>query len=160
MVFPSPPDLAHLQGEAGTGRARRREGQRKEKIERKKGKSRRGSATGRFTRDRRDLRRWTHRCVLTTLRYCGRFPLVRRAEEVGGGGRVPLVRRDSFLLPSNDPGPPPPRPLLPSSHSVGPRSPRALVHSHQFIGFLAARTVITPGRYRAKCVPIELKIGF
>jgi len=117
MVSSSPPDLAHLQGEAGTGRARRRKGQRQEKIEKKKGKSRRGSATGRFTRDRRDLRRWTHRCVLTTLRYCGRFPLVRRVEEVGGGERVPLVRRDSFLPPSNDPGPPPALFCLPPARS-------------------------------------------
>lgn len=31
---------------------------------------------------------------------------------------------------------------------------------YQFIGFLAARTVITSGRCRAKCAPIELKIGF
>lgn len=61
-------------------------GKKREKIKGKKGKSRRGSATRRFTRNRRDLRRWTHRCVLTTLRYCGRFPMVRRAEEVGGVG--------------------------------------------------------------------------
>lgn len=102
FVFSTYPTYREREQKHSEKRARGEEVEKK--IERKKGKSRWGSATKKFTRDRRDLRRWAHRCVLTTLRYCGRFPLVSRAEEVGGGERAPLVRRDSFLPPSNDPG--------------------------------------------------------
>lgn len=128
--------------------------EKREKMERKKGKSfaERGSAIGEIYEGRT-------RSSPVDSPVCAYDPKILRSFSLGQASRgsrlVACTAPSRLLFATLERSP------CSLSCLVLPFSFPRLIHSpHQFIGFLAARTVITLGRYRAKCAPIELKIGF